>query len=209
MVKGVKPDNTQHTIWLVRHGESTWNASGLVQGQADGPVLTEAGRVQAETVADAVRSLPIRTLVTSDLARAQETAAIIGKRLRVPWIHDDQLRERNFGVAQGSPLGDLPTEWSGIRDGLVVDAEARPPGGESLEELSRRVGTFFSRLAQVEHRGDVLAVTHGGFIRVALARSDGMPLPRMAWGDAPNGGLWSFGFHDVCPPAVLQGTDAL
>jgi broad specificity phosphatase PhoE len=207
--KEVKPDNSQHTIWLMRHGESTWNASGLVQGQADGPVLTEAGRVQAETVADVVRSLPIRTLVTSDLARAQETAAIVGKSLSVPWVHDEELRERNFGSAQGSPLGELPTEWSGIRDGRVVDAEARPPGGESLEELSRRVSTFFSRLAHVEHRGDVLAVTHGGFIRVALSQCDGVPVAGMTWGDAPNGGLWSFGFHEICPPALLQGTGAL
>ncbi|HEY1653043.1 MAG TPA: histidine phosphatase family protein [Acidimicrobiales bacterium] len=204
-----RPCNTQNTIWLVRHGESTWNASGLVQGQADGPVLTEAGRAQAQSVADAVHSLPIRTLVTSDLTRAQETAAIIGKRLRVPWVNDAELRERDFGTAQGSALSELPAEWSGIRDGRVVDAEARPPGGESLQELSERVGTFFSRLAEVEHHGDVLVVTHGGFIRVALAQCDGMPLPRMTWGDAPNGGLWSFGFHEVCPPALLQGTGAL
>lgn len=193
----------------MRHGESTWNASGQVQGQADGPVLTEAGRLQAEAVADVVRSLPIRTLVTSDLARAQETAAIIGKKLSVLWVDDGQLRERNFGSAQGRPLGELPTEWSGIRDGLVVDAEARPPGGESLEELSRRVRTFFSQLAQVEHDGDVLAVTHGGFIRVALAQCDGVPVAGMTWGDAPNGGVWSFGVHEICPPALLQGTGAL
>ena len=205
----VKLENAQHTIWLVRHGESTWNASGLVQGQADGPVLTEAGRVQAEIVADAVRSLPIRTFVTSDLARAQETAAIIGKSLSVAWVHDEELRERNFGTAQGSSLRELPAEWSGIRDGRVVDAEARPPGGESLEELSRRVETFFNRLGQVAHRGDVLAVTHGGFIRVALSLCDGVPVTRMAWGDAPNGGLWSFGFHEVSPPVLLQGTGAL
>jgi probable phosphoglycerate mutase len=202
----VKLCNTQHTIWLVRHGESTWNASGLVQGQADGPVLTAAGRAQAESVADAVRSLPIRTLVTSDLTRAQETAAIIGERLSLTWVRDAAVRERNFGTAQGRPLGELGTEVSGVRDGRVVDPGARPPGGESLQDLSRRVGTFFCRLAAVEHRGDVLVVTHGGVIRMALAQCDGVPPPRMAWGDAPNGGLWSFGFHEICPPALLQGT---
>jgi probable phosphoglycerate mutase len=205
----VKPRSTQHTIWLVRHGESTWNASGLVQGQAEGPVLTAAGRAQAETVADAVCTLPIRTLVTSDLARAQETAAIIGERLSLTWTQDAGLRERNFGTAQGRPLGELRTDWSGIRDGRVVDAGARPPGGESLQDLSQRIDTFFSGLAQVEHDGDVLVVTHGGVIRVALAQCDGVPVARMAWGDAPNGGIWSLGFHEVCPPVLLQGTGAL
>lgn len=208
MCKDVKLCNTQHTIWLVRHGESTWNAFGLVQGQADGPVLTDEGRAQARSVAARVRSLPIRTMVTSDLPRAEETAAVIGERLGLTWARDAGLRERNFGRAQGSPLDELPTEWSGIRDGRVVDAEARPPGGESLQDLSRRVSTFFSRLAEVEHRGDVLVVTHGGVIRMALGHCDGAPLPRMAWADAPNGGLWSFGFHEICPPALLQGTRA-
>lgn len=208
-MKGVEPLNTTHAVWLVRHGESTWNASGLVQGQADGPELSETGRAQARSVAEAVSSLPIHTLVTSDLTRAQETTAIISERLRVPWVSDADLRERNFGTAQGRPLGELPAEWSGISEGRVIDPEARPPGGESLNELSRRVATFFDRLAQVRHRGDVLVVTHGGFIRMALARCDGMPLSRMTWGDAPNGGLWSFGFREVCPPAVLQSTGAL
>src|ERR1700733_14801468 len=114
-------------LWLVRHGESTWNASGLVQGQADGPVLTAAGRAQAVTVADAVRSLPIRTLVTSDLARAQETAAILGEKLSLTWVQDAAVRERNFGTVEGSPLSELRAEASGIRDGRVVDVAARPP----------------------------------------------------------------------------------
>ncbi len=94
-------------------------------------------------------------------------------------------------------------------DGRVVDAGARPPGGESLQDLSRRIDTFFSGLAQVEHDGDVLVVTHGGVIRVALAQCDGVPVAKMTWGDAPNGGIWSLGFYEVCPPVLLQGTGAL
>ena len=171
-------------------------------------MLTTAGRAQAETVAGAVCSLPIGTLVTSDLARARDTAAIIGKRLNLAWVEDAGLRERNFGTAQGSPLGDLRPEWSGIRAGRVVDAEARPPGGESLQDVSRRIGNFFSRLTEAEHDGDVLVVTHGGVIRVVLAQCDRVPVARMAWGDAPNGGIWSFGFHEVCPRVLLQGTGA-
>ena len=134
-------------------------------------------------MADAVRSLPIGTLVTSDLARARDTASIIGKKLNLAWVEDAGLRERNFGLAQGGPLGELRPEWSGIDAGRVVDAEARPPGGESLQDLSRRIATFFSRLAQVEHDGDVLVVTHGGVIRVALAQCDWVPVARMTWGD--------------------------
>ena len=200
MWKSVIRRRPHPTIWLVRHGESTWNVSGLVQGQADGPVLTAAGLEQAESVAGRVRALPIRTLVSSDLTRAKETAAVIGTGLGLTCAEDAALRERNFGAAEGSPLAELRPEWSGVESGRVVDAEARPPGGESLEALSRRVGDFFCRLAQQELDGDVLVVTHGGVIRVALARCDDIPVVRMAWGDVPNGGLWSVGLREICQP---------
>lgn len=187
----------------MRHGESTWNASGLVQGQADGPVLTDEGRAQAAALADAVRLLPIRRLVTSDLARAEETASIIGRRLDLGWDRDAALRERDFGAAQGLPQCELVSAWSGIESDRVVDVDARPPRGESLRELSDRVIDFFDRLAQQPSDGDVLVVTHGGVIRLALAQCDGKPVMAMAWGSVPNAGLWSVGRHEICSPALL------
>lgn len=198
----MKPGHDDHTIWLVRHGESTWNAAGLVQGQADGPVLTDEGRAQAAMLADAVRLLPIRRLVTSDLARAEETASVIGRRLHVSWEREAALRERHFGAAQGLPLHALGPEWSGIESDRVVDADARPPGGESLRELGDRVSDFFDRLAQQSCDGDVLVVTHGGVIRLALAQCDGVPVTAMPWGSVPNAGLWSLSLREVCPPVL-------
>jgi broad specificity phosphatase PhoE len=203
IVIGVKPDHTAPTIWLVRHGESTWNASGLVQGQADGPILTGEGRAQAAALAESVRLLPIRRLVTSDLFRAEETASIIGQKLNLTWERDTALRERDFGAAQGLPLSALGPEWSGIEGERVVDADARPPGGESVRELGERVNDFFDRLAQHEGDGDVLVVTHGGVIRLALAQCDRVPVTTMTWGSVPNAGLWSLGLREISPPVLL------
>jgi broad specificity phosphatase PhoE len=203
---GEDTERAEHTIWLVRHGESTWNASGLVQGQADGPILTEAGREQAAMLADAVRLLPIRRLVTSDLTRAEETASIIGQKLNLTWDCDAAVRERDFGAAQGLPLSALEPEWSGIEDERVVDADARPPGGESLRELGERVNGFFDRLARErdgEGDGDVLVVTHGGIIRLALAQCDRVPVTTMPWVRVPNAGLWSLSTREICPPVLL------
>jgi broad specificity phosphatase PhoE len=190
-------------IWLVRHGESTWNASGLVQGQADGPALTTLGREQARVLARSIRRFPITRVVTSDLTRAVETASIIGRKLNRPWELEPALRERDFGEAQGTPLRALPDEWSGLADDRVFDAEARPPGGESLRELSERVVDFFGRLAGEDHDGDVLVVTHGGVIRVALAHCDRVPVAQMTWGRVPNAGLWSLSRREICPPVLL------
>ena len=95
---------------VIRHGQSTWNASGRWQGHANAP-LTELGRAQA---AAAVAGLPaVEAIWSSDLARAQSTAEIIGAALDLPIRVDARFRERDAG------------DWTGLtRD----EIEAGSPG---------------------------------------------------------------------------------
>jgi 2,3-bisphosphoglycerate-dependent phosphoglycerate mutase len=179
------------TIWLVRHGESTWNALGLVQGHADGPTLTEKGRQQSAEAANRLREGGLEAIYTSDLERAQETAAFIESALGLPVQCDDSLRERCFGVFEGGPLTSLDAADSGIRDDRVVDASAHPEGGESLDELYRRAGAFMDWLGDQEHVGDVAVVTHGGTIRALRAYCNGLPMQELDWDVVPNGSVWS------------------
>ncbi len=177
-------------MWFVRHGESTWNASGVVQGQADGPVLTRKGRNEAANIAGRLVGASITAIHTSDLQRARETAEIVGRALRITPRSDPALRERDFGQAQGRPHGELPSATSGIEIDRVVDADARPAEGESLTELYGRVATFIDELGMRAPEGDVLVVTHGGVIRVAQAYCNGIPASAMAWGSVPNASVW-------------------
>jgi 2,3-bisphosphoglycerate-dependent phosphoglycerate mutase len=183
--------DTKQTLWFVRHGESTWNASGFVQGQANGPVLTRKGRTEAANIAGRLADASITAIYTSDLQRARETAEIVGRALRMVPRCDPALRERSFGRAQGRPHGELPAAASGIEIDRVVDAEARPAEGESLNELYERVATFIDELGMCAPEGDVLVVTHGGVIRVAQAYCDGIPAAGMAWGPVPNASVWA------------------
>ena len=180
------------TLWFVRHGESTWNASGLVQGQAEGSVLTAKGRHDAARAAEQLGHLGVRAIYTSDLERAHETAAIIGHALRLPLRYERALRERNLGSAQGHPLSELQTAVSGIEDGRVVDADVRPPEGESLRELYRRVAAFMDDVEALAPEGVVVVVTHGGVIRMARAYADGVDVEAMDWGPVPNASVWGF-----------------
>lgn len=179
------------TLWFVRHGESTWNASGLVQGQAEGSVLTAMGRRQAARVAEQLRAIGVRTISTSDLERAHETAAIIGHVLRLPLRYERALRERNFGTAQGHPLSALSSAVSGIEGEMVVDADVRPPEGESLREMYRRVASFMDEAETGLSEGSIAVVTHGGVIRMAQAYAEGIPVETMSWGPVPNASAWS------------------
>jgi broad specificity phosphatase PhoE len=186
----VSTRDTKPALWFVRHGESTWNEAGLVQGQAHGPVLTAKGRREAARIAEHLGDVSVTSVYTSDLERALETATIVSRALAVPMEIDPALRERNFGIAQGHPLAELASARSGIAGERVVDAEARPPEGESLREMYARVGTFINELEQAAPDGDVLVVTHGGVIRVARAYCDGIGAEAMAWGPVPNARVW-------------------
>ena len=194
-------DKDSRTLWLVRHGESTWNDLGLIQGHADGPVLTEHGRAQSRAVAHGLRGVAVAAIYASDLERAQQTAAFVGSALGLPVHADSALRERCFGVCEGLPLSALDPTQSGISDGWVVDAAARPEGGESLDDLYGRVRAFVDGLGDRPTAGDVVIVTHGGTLRALRAYCAGEPMLDRCWDEVANGSVWK-----VDRPAIAQAT---
>lgn len=180
-------------MWLVRHGESTWNARQLVQGQATGPVLTARGRQQAASAARLLKCAASPggavAVVSSDLERAVETAAPIAAALELPLQVDPRLRERALGAAEGRPVASLDPDRSGVRAGRVVDADAAPDGGESIRQFHARVTGCLADLADLADLGEQVLVTHGGVVRVFRAWSGGFGPDDMAWADVPNGGV--------------------
>jgi len=132
----------------------------------------------------------IEAIYASDLVRAQQTAAFVGTALGIPVRYDDALRERCFGSREGLPLSTLDPEHSGISGDRVVDASARPEGGESLDELYYRAGAFVESLLAQQHAGDVVVVTHGGTIRALRAYCSGRAMLGLAWDVVPNGSVW-------------------
>jgi probable phosphoglycerate mutase len=154
---------------------------------------------------EVVHRLPVgvvEAIYASDLARAQETAAIVGSALGLPVCSHNALRERCFGVLEGRSLRDLDPPHSGIRDERVIDATARPEGGESLDDLYRRVGAFLEWLEDQRHAGDVVLVSHGGTIRALRSYCAGEPMLDSTWSEVPNGSVWN-----VRQPAIVHATN--
>jgi 2,3-bisphosphoglycerate-dependent phosphoglycerate mutase len=177
-------------LWLVRHGESTWNVRGLAQGHDDQARLTEHGRRQARRVADQLSTLPIRALYCSDLHRARQTAAPVASVLRLAVTRDARLRERCLGEAEGTPSARISPAVSGLSGHRVLDPDARPPGGESVRDLYRRVAEFTRDLAArcpPAEPGDVAIIAHGGTLRVLDAYLRGIGVEQMAWAPLANG----------------------
>jgi 2,3-bisphosphoglycerate-dependent phosphoglycerate mutase len=182
---------SESRLVLVRHGESTWNALRLVQGQDDRATLTPRGRQQATEVARNLSSQDFELIVSSDLQRAMATASVIAEALDLEVVSEPSLRERGFGVAEGGPLDRLTERMVGIKDGVVTDEEASPEGGETLRDFRNRVGTFFELRQRRWPTKRLLVVTHGGTIRALRSYSAGTPFQGSQWNPVDNGTVWT------------------
>ena len=157
------------SLLLVRHGQSSWNASGRWQGQAD-PPLTDLGRHQARLAAEALGTPDL--LVASDLERAHTTALILSESLGVgPVLLDPDLRERHAGEWSGLTRDEIERDWPGY-----LEARRRPPGFESEESLVGRLLEAVARLGADYDGAEVVAVTHGGVV-FAIERHLGVEVP--------------------------------
>jgi 2,3-bisphosphoglycerate-dependent phosphoglycerate mutase len=180
-------------LWLIRHGESTWNTLGLAQGHSDQAELTIRGQRQAAEVAERFRGLAVRAIYASDLRRAQQTAVPLAAAVGVPVVLDARLRERSLGVFEGTSSISIGPYVTGLRSGRVIDADARPERGESVRDLYRRAAAFCDDLAagrlpdgrgragRAGRAGDVVVVAHGGTLRVLDAYLHGIGVEEMAW----------------------------
>ncbi|HUA09732.1 MAG TPA: histidine phosphatase family protein [Candidatus Acidoferrales bacterium] len=154
---------------LVRHGITEWNVSRRFQGQSD-VALSARGYEQAEALAAALRDEPLTRVYTSDLARAYETARIIGASHALEVVTDKRLREFDFGKWEGLTWAEIVEKWPEFAHARPTQARLyAPPGGERFEDVVARVGAFFGqfRLAQPHER--ILVVTHAGVLHAVIA----------------------------------------
>jgi probable phosphoglycerate mutase len=155
------------TLLFIRHGPTEWNEIGRVQGQTDTP-LSEAGRARVK--AWRVPALLMdHHWVSSPLARARETAEILSGR--TPTL-EPRIAEMHWGEWEGETLADLRARYGDA----MVENEAkgldfRAVGGESPREVCARIAAFLAERARAGR--DVVAVSHKGVIRAALALATG------------------------------------
>jgi broad specificity phosphatase PhoE len=169
-------------LFLLRHGESTWNAERRMQGTAD-PPLSAAGRDQALALGPLVARLRPDVAVVSDLRRARETAEILG--LDGGARPDPRWREADLGRWSGR-LVDEVAAADGAAYAAWLEGAGAPPGGEPFADTCRRVGEAVRELAAAGAER-ALVVTHGGPVRAACAVV--ASLPRSGLVAVPTGSL--------------------
>jgi broad specificity phosphatase PhoE len=155
----------RNVIYLMRHGQTAWNAEHRYQGWQDSP-LTELGRDQARAagrlLADLVADPASLTVVSSPLNRARNTARLVLSELGLdaaPVWEDSRLTEIRMGVWEGMPEQEVFETYGDLVAVRRADPWTHsPPGGETYASVAERVGTW---LAEQSEDATILVVTHG------------------------------------------------
>jgi uncharacterized phosphatase len=195
------------SLYLVRHGETDWNAQRRVQGSTDIP-LNATGRMQAETTGALLARREWDSIYSSPLVRAMETASIIARAIGLGQPTTiDAIVERNYGEAEG-------LNWEEIERAFPGDTPV--PGRETHEEVAERVVPALMSLAVSRPGESLIVVTHGGVIRSLV----GAVAPGDTYGSITNGSIHSFelvagslelvAFNDpIDEESLVCGTDDL
>ena len=174
-------------IWLVRHGETPWNAERRVQGWEDID-LNQTGIDQARALGRHIKKLgqagqPLDAIYTSDLKRAHATAQTVATEVNLPLNIHPGVRERHFGVLQGLIYDEMDAH---APEAAAVwrsrDPNAELPGGESLGFFHNRVVSAIDEIAALHVGQRVMVVSHGGAMDIIWRHANQVSLqvPRQA-----------------------------
>ena len=157
-------------IWMVRHGETDYNAARKIQGCEVDHSLNDNGRRQAEERARVIAHMKFDVIVSSPLKRARETAEIIAKTVNAPIQFRDEIRERGFGAFCGQvfeELNETYPDWNEVKPMERDQEYKRLYQRETGEEFRDRLLTFIHEVKTEYEDKQVLVVAHGGVIRLA------------------------------------------
>ena len=163
-------------LCLVRHGQTDWNLDGRYQGQSDVP-LNKKGQAQARALARKLKGQPFTAIYASDLQRASETAEIIAASLHLAVVADPRLREIDQGKWEGQHARTIQARYARLWQRRMMNpANARPPGGETVEEVARRVYAALNDIACFHPTGPVLVISHGLALATVICKTRRLPV---------------------------------
>ena len=168
---------TAAQLVVLRHGRTSWNATGRFQGQAD-IGLDERGVAQAERVAPLLAELAPTAIFSSDLSRARQTAGPLAALTGLPVTTDPRLREIHVGTWEGltieEMLGQVDDETR--RAYLAGEDIRRSPTGETVAEVGERAGAALDEIGLSAPDGStVVVVMHGLAARAGVCQLLGFP----------------------------------
>jgi broad specificity phosphatase PhoE len=147
-------------IYIARHGETTWNVEGKIQGRSD-PGLSPRGQQQSLALLEQLKDRPLTTIYTSSLQRSILTAQPVAHYFGLPIRQTSELDEIAFGVLEGRNLYQfdevIKKEWERFKDDRF---NYRIPGAENYTDVANRVRPFVERILEDHQDQEVLVIGH-------------------------------------------------
>ncbi|RST51801.1 histidine phosphatase family protein [Variovorax sp. MHTC-1] len=194
-------------IILIRHGETDWNRELRFQGHIDVP-LNDTGHEQARRLGLRLAGEPVQHLISSDLMRAQQTAAPAARQLELDVITSVALREQHFGIVEGMRADEIqslhPRAWE---DWLQFREDHAMPEGESARQFHARIIEALGGIATAHAGQKVLVVTHGGVLDMVWRTARGLGLNGPRRSEIPNAGFNRIRMADAATPERIEIVD--
>jgi broad specificity phosphatase PhoE len=149
-------------FYFLRHGQTDWNAQGRIQGHTDMP-LNATGLTQARAAAERLVGKGIDRIVSSPLARAHKTAAMVAERLRLPVQVDEELMERTFGAFEGRIIEEVKRQH-GISPEQPIST-ILPADAEQWPQTLGRARSVVAKWLSAQPVEILLFVSHDGLFR--------------------------------------------
>lgn len=195
-------------VFLVRHGQTEWNATRRFQGHHDVP-LSAAGVRQAERLALRLAGEPLSAVYTSDLLRAFETARVIASRhAGIAALPLKELREIDMGEWEGKTFDEIRDTAPCAAVKWLEDTVNNPiPGGESYAQLRDRVVPRVLELVQAHPDSSICIVSHAGPVKLLLCHALGLGPEGRRRLDLANASLSAVSYSPGESPRVLFMND--
>jgi glucosyl-3-phosphoglycerate phosphatase len=193
---------------LLRHGRTAWNAQRRFQGQSD-PPLDEVGRMQAYEIAALVSALAPDLLVSSDAARAMQTAEPLAAMTGLELCAEPRFRERSLGHWEGLTRDEVAEKYPDEYADWIAGRDVSRRGGETRAQVAARAVAAFDDLPDAP---TVVVVTHSATAMALCTALLGLdqemhvlgPLANCHWSELTHdNGVWRLRAHNIGAPGVI------
>lgn len=193
----------KQTLLFIRHGQTAWNVEHLLPGQLPGVALTDTGRTQAARLAEALQVLPITTVISSPLERAQDTAAYIARSRDLLVRLDDDLMDTNIGHWAGQKYDELLKNDPAWKE-YVRNPTIAPEGIETFPQVQQRATAAVERWRQQEAASPYLAfVAHADVVKLLLAHYMKLDVARAGLLSIDNASVSMVELEPEHPPRIV------
>ncbi|MGO8947383.1 MAG: histidine phosphatase family protein [Ktedonobacterales bacterium] len=198
-----QPDGRVRVLFLVRHGQTTFNVEGRLPGQLPGIPLTDEGRRQAQRAAVALSGLPLSAVISSPLERARDTADIIARGWALPVMLDPRLMDLDVGAWSGQKVEDL-NKSDPLWRAFVERPNQPPEGVESFLALQSRAVASVEETRKDPTLGQyVVLIAHADPIKLLLAHYTGLDSERARFLVIGNASISALAFPPEGEPHLL------